>query len=68
MRFKNKVVIVTGSSRCIEKATAILFAKEGAKVVVNASILDTESKSVVNEIKKHGSEAIAIKGDVSDER
>ena len=68
MRFKNKVVIVTGSSRGIGKATAILFAKEGANVVVNNSILNNEAKSVVNEIKKHGSEAIAIKCDVSDER
>ena len=67
MRFKNKVVIVTGSSRGIGKATAILFAKEGAKVVVNDSLLNDEAKSVVTEIKKLGSDAIAIKCDVSDE-
>ena len=67
MRFKNKVVIVTGSSRGIGKATAILFAKEGAKVVVNDSLLNDEAKSVVSEIKKLGSDAIAVKCDVSDE-
>lgn len=73
MRFKNKVVIVTGSSRGIGKSTAILFAKEGAKVVVNYHISDIEPDaeknafSVIDEIKKIGSEAIAIKCDVSKE-
>ncbi|MEK9143858.1 MAG: SDR family NAD(P)-dependent oxidoreductase [Patescibacteria group bacterium] len=35
MKLQNKVAIITGSSRGIGRATAILFAKEGAKVVVN---------------------------------
>lgn len=37
MGLKNKVVLITGSSRGIGRATALLFAKEGAKVVVNYS-------------------------------
>lgn len=68
MRFKNKVVIVTGSSRGIGKATAIEFAKEGAKVVVNYNNSEKEAKAVVNEIKKIGSDALAIKCDVADEK
>jgi NAD(P)-dependent dehydrogenase (short-subunit alcohol dehydrogenase family) len=35
-RLEGKVAIVTGSSSGLRRATAILFAKEGAKVVVNA--------------------------------
>ena len=68
MRFKNKVVLVTGSSRGIGKATALLFAKEGAKVIVNYFNSEKEANSVVSEIKKLGSDAIAIKCDVSDEK
>ncbi|MBI3259238.1 MAG: 3-oxoacyl-ACP reductase FabG [Ignavibacteriae bacterium] len=68
MKFKNKVVLVTGSSRGIGKATAIEFAKEGAKVVVNYNKSKNEAESVVNDIKKLGSDAISIKCDVSDEK
>ncbi|MDO8537538.1 MAG: SDR family NAD(P)-dependent oxidoreductase, partial [archaeon] len=68
MKLKNKIAIVTGSSRGIGRATALLFAKEGAKVVVNYFNSEKEANSVVNEIKKLGSEAIAIKCDVSKEQ
>ena len=68
MKLKNKIALITGSSKGIGKATAMLFAKEGAKIVVN--YLTTEEKnafSIVDEIKKIGSDAIAIKCDVSKE-
>lgn len=67
MGFKNKVVLITGSSRGIGRATALLFAKEGAKVVVNYSKSEEAAKRVIEEIKKLGSEVIAVKCDVSDE-
>ncbi len=67
MRFKNKVVIVTGSSRGIGKATATLFAKEGAKLVVVADINDKESEKTVESIKKAGGDAFYAKCDVSKE-
>ena len=68
MRFKNKIVLVTGSSRGIGKATAILFAKEGAKVVINYSKSKKEAEAVVQDIKAFGSSAIAIQANVSNEK
>lgn len=65
MRLKNKVAIVTGSSRGIGKATAILFAKEGARVVVNYKDQKEEAKKVVNTIGD--TKAIFIQADVSNE-
>lgn len=67
MKFKNKVVLITGASSGIGKAAAILFAKEGAKVVVNYFSSEDRAKKVVDEIKEVGSEAFAIKCDVSQE-
>jgi 3-oxoacyl-[acyl-carrier protein] reductase len=67
MRFKNKFVLITGASRGIGKAAAILFAKEGAKIVVNYFSSENEARKAVDEIKRIGSEAIAIKCDVSKE-
>ena len=67
MRFKDKVVLITGASRGIGKAIALLFAKEGAKVIVNYHSAEKEANEVVKEISKIGSEAIAVKCDVSKE-
>lgn len=67
MRFKNKVVLITGSSRGIGKAAALEFAKEGAKVIINYSKSKKEADKVVEQIKKLNSDAISIQCDVSDE-
>lgn len=60
--FKNKVAIVTGSSFGIGRATAVAFAKKGAKVAVVDWVEDSET---INLIKSLGGEAIFIKCDVS---
>ena len=60
--FKNKVALVTGASSGIGKATAIAFARKGAKVVV---VDWTEGNETVNLVRELGSEAIFIKCDVS---
>jgi len=67
MKLKNKVALITGSSRGIGRATALLFAKEGAKIVVNYYKSEKDANSVIDEIKRIGSDAIAIKCDVSKE-
>lgn len=67
MRFKNKTVLITGSSRGIGKATAIAFSREGANVVVNYVKNKIAAEEVVAEIKKSGVEAIAIQADVAKE-
>ncbi len=64
MRLKGKVALITGSGSGIGKSTAILFAKEGAKVVVN-DISQANGIQTVNEIKSSGGEAIFCLADVT---
>ena len=65
-RLSGKVAIVTGASSGIGRATAKLFAKEGAKVVVGAR-REAELASLVREIAAEGGEALAVAGDVQSE-
>ena len=64
MKFENKVAIITGSTRGIGRATAELFAKEGAKVIV-VGTKEELGESCVNAIKAAGGEAIFCKTDVT---
>ena len=63
-RLDNKIAIITGSNSGIGRATAMLFSKEGAKVVISGR-RDAENKKVLAEITKQGGEAFAVKADVS---
>ncbi len=62
-RLLNKVAIVTGASSGIGRATAKIFAEEGAKVVV-AARRQQELDALVKEITQDGGNAIALAGDV----
>ncbi|MBC8037318.1 MAG: SDR family oxidoreductase [Rhizobiales bacterium] len=62
----NKIAIVTGASSGIGRATALLFAREGASLVVTAR-RQSELDKLVAEIEKTGGKAIAVAGDVKDE-
>ncbi|MBK8636515.1 MAG: SDR family oxidoreductase [Saprospiraceae bacterium] len=61
---KNKVVIITGAASGIGKATAELFAKHGASVVIS-DIQEAEGKSTTENIIANGGKASFIKTDVS---
>ncbi|MCA1921153.1 SDR family oxidoreductase [Buttiauxella noackiae] len=61
------VVLVTGASRGIGRATAILLAQAGYKVVVNFLQNKQAADEVVSIIRAHSGEALAIKADIADE-
>ncbi|MFJ5761155.1 SDR family oxidoreductase [Neobacillus sp. NPDC093182] len=66
MRLENKIAVVTGAASGMGKAIAILYAKEGAKVVI--SDLNIEAANLtVEEIKSAGGEAIAVMANVAKE-
>lgn len=66
MRLKGKVAVVTGAASGMGKAIAILYAKEGAKVVVSDINLDA-AKATVAEIESNGGIATAVLVNVAKE-
>lgn len=66
MSFQDKVVMITGGTSGIGEATALLFAGQGAKVVV-AGRREQLGNAVVDRIKSAGGEAIFVKTDVTSE-
>ena len=66
VKFAGKVALITGGSRGIGKATAILFAKLGGTAVINYVSNATAAKQVVDEIESFDGKAMSVACDVSD--
>jgi len=64
VRLKDKVAIITGAASGIGKATAILFAEHGAKIVVADIDMDGGQKTA-SDIQHDGKDAIFVKTDVT---
>lgn len=64
---KDKVIFITGGSRGIGRATALLAAENHAQVIINYNRGQTEAEGVVAAIQKKGLRASMVQGDVSNE-
>lgn len=65
--YMNKVIVITGGSRGIGAATALLAAARGYNVCINYHKNQIAANSVVDKIKASGGKAIAVAADVSSE-
>ena len=63
MKLIDKVALITGGNSGIGKATAILFAKEGARVCLTGRN-ETRCKKVIEKINEEGGQAIYVIADV----
>lgn len=63
-RLKDKAAVITGSGKGLGEAIALLFSREGAKIVV-FDIDEPAGRETVEQIQEQGGEAIFVHGDVS---
>ena len=66
-RLKDQVALITGGGTGIGRATAVLFAGEGADVIVNYSRSQTEAEETVKLVENLGRRAIAVQANVGDD-
>jgi 3-oxoacyl-[acyl-carrier protein] reductase len=64
-KLDGKVALITGSGRNIGRATALMFAGEGAHIVVNARSNEAEAEAVAREVREKGAKALALLADVA---
>ena len=66
MELKDKVAVVSGSSRGIGRAIAVALAGEGVKVAINYVANKDKAEETLQLVNKAGSEGIVVRADVSD--
>jgi 3-oxoacyl-[acyl-carrier protein] reductase len=64
MKLKDRVALVTGAGSGIGEASALLFAREGARVAV-VDVREDAAKATTQQIEKAGGQALALRADVS---
>ncbi|UZH54180.1 SDR family oxidoreductase [Salinimicrobium tongyeongense] len=67
-KLKGKVALITGGDSGIGQSVAVHFAKEGARVAIVYLSEDKDANETINMIEKAGSEGLALKGDLKDEK
>src|SRR2546428_4497954 len=65
-RFADQVVLVTGGSRGIGRATAVLFSEAGARVAITYKSREAEADALVEQLSHAGHEAMAVQADFAD--
>jgi NAD(P)-dependent dehydrogenase (short-subunit alcohol dehydrogenase family) len=63
MRLRDKVALITGGTSGIGEATAVLFCREGAKVVITG-LNEERGAAVIRDLKQHGGNSIFIRSDI----
>jgi 3-oxoacyl-[acyl-carrier protein] reductase len=64
MKLENQVAVVTGGGSGIGAASAVAFAREGARIVV-ADVNEAGAKKTVEQIEKAGGQGLAVRADVT---
>jgi len=65
MMLEGKIAVISGASRGIGRATAIMLARHGANVVINYLSNQEEAQKVAASVEQLGRQAILVQGDVS---
>ena len=63
----DKVIVITGGSRGIGAATALLAARQGYKICINYLADDAAAHEVLEQVRALGALAISVRADVSNE-
>jgi NAD(P)-dependent dehydrogenase (short-subunit alcohol dehydrogenase family) len=67
-KLKDKVALITGGDSGIGRATAVAFAREGAKVAIVYLEENDDASKTAKLVEEEGSKAIRIAGDIGDEK